>query len=425
MSTTLIVAISIGMGLGLGGLVAWLLASTRRARLEERLEREREASSEKIAVLEDAQKRLSDHFQQLSAEALKSNNEHFLALAQDKLGSFQREAGKDLESRQKAIDDLVAPIRESLGKVDEKLLAVEKERAGQYAALDRQLRLVTDSQERLRGETSNLVQALRAPTVRGRWGEIQLRRVVELAGMVDHCDFQEQTSQSTENGLQRPDLVVNLPGGKCLVVDAKVPLDAYLAAIETADEETRTRHMQAHARQVHEHMQKLAGKAYWRQFENTPDFVVMFLPGEVFYSAALEHDPALIERGFQKQVVLASPTTLISLMRAVHYGWSQERLAENARRISEEGRALYERVATLAGHFDKLGKSLGRSVDHFNAAVGSLDTRVVVSARRLKELGVSTKEALPEARPVEKLTRGLQSPELASALTEPPDVQDA
>ncbi|NNL65541.1 MAG: DNA recombination protein RmuC, partial [Myxococcales bacterium] len=377
------------------------------------------------ALLDDAQKRLSDSFQLLSAEALKSNNEQFLMLAKDKLESFQKEAGQDLDTRRKAIDELVAPIRESLGKVDEKLGAVEKERAGQYAALDRQLRMVTDSQEKLRGETSNLVQALRAPTVRGRWGEIQLRRVVEMAGMLDHCDFQEQTSQTTENGMQRPDLIVNLPGGKCLVVDAKVPLEAYLAATESADEEARQRHLQGHARHVHEHMKRLGEKAYWKQFENAPDMVVMFLPGEVFYSAALEQDPALIERGVQKHVVLASPTTLIALLRAVHYGWTQERLAENARRISEEGRVLYERVATLAGHFDQLGRSLGKSVDHFNRAVGSLDTRVVVSARRLKELGVSSKDSLPEGKPVEKHARALQSPEFASAPTEPSDVQDA
>ena len=415
-------ALAAGAGLGLGGLVAWLAANARHARLEERLRQEREAAAEKLTVLDDAQKRLSDAFQALSAEALHRNNEAFLQLARTQLGTFQSEAAQDLEGRRKAIDELVAPIRESLGKVDEKLQVVEKERAGHYAALTRQLELVAGSQEQLRSETANLAQALRAPSVRGRWGEMQLRRVVEMVGMLDHCDFHEQRTVSGEEGLQRPDLVVHLPAGKSVVVDAKVPLDAYLAAMETPGEDARRERLTEHARQVRGHMMKLSAKSYWKQFENAPDFVVMFLPGEVFYSAALEHDRSLLEDAFQRDVVLASPTTLISLLRAVHVGWNQEQLAENARKISEEGRLLYQRVATLAGHFEKLGSSLQSSVDHYNKAVGSLEQRVLVSARRMKDLGAGTSAELPEGRTVDQTPRALQSPELVSAPTEPIDV---
>jgi DNA recombination protein RmuC len=404
-------------GAALGGLLAWLVAGARQARLEEQLRREREAATEKLAVLDDAQKRLSDAFQALSAEALHRNNEAFLQLARTQLGGLQSEAVKDLDGRKKAIDELVAPIRESLGRVDEKLQVVEKERAGHYAALTRQLELLSGSQEQLRGETARLVQAMRAPTVRGRWGEMQLRRVVEMVGMLDHVDFHEQRTVSGDDGVQRPDMVVNLPAGKTVVVDAKVPLDAYLEAMEMAGEDARRERLTEHARQVRTHMQKLAARSYWKQFESAPDFVVMFLPGEVFYSAALEHDRSLLEDAFQRNVVLASPTTLVSLLRAVHVGWSQQQLAENARRISEEGRLLYERVGKLAEHFEKLGKSLRGAVGHYNNAIGSLEQRVLVSARRMKELGAGKGDELAALEPVERTPRPLQSAEL---VPEPP-----
>jgi DNA recombination protein RmuC len=413
------IAVLVGAaGLAVGGLVAWLAAHARHARLEEQLRSEREGAAAKLAVLDDAQKRLSDAFQALSAEALHRNNELFLQLARTQLGTFQSEASKDLDARRKAIDDLVAPIRESLGKVDEKIGVVEKERVGHYAALTQKLDQVAEAHRQLHGETAKLAQALRSTTVRGRWGEVQLRRVVELAGMLDHCDFQEQMTLAGDEGGLRPDLVVSLPGGASVVVDAKVPLDAYLAAMEATDEEARRSRMADHARQVREHMARLAARSYWKQFSDAPDFVVMFLPGEVFYSAALAHDPTLIEQAFEKRVLLASPTTLISLLRAIHLGWNQERLAENARRISEAGRELYERVVTLAGHFDKLGRSLDGSVKAYNDAVGSLESRVLVSGRRIKELGAGSVEGLPEPEPVERTVRALQSPELVSAATE-------
>lgn len=402
------VVVLVGAGVGLGGLVAWLVASARHARLEEQLRGEREAATEKLAVLDDAQKRLSDTFQKLATEALRESKTDFLQLARAQLEGYQSEASKDLDGRKKAIDELVAPIRESLGRVDER-----------YTALAKHLDLLSGTHDQLRNETAKLVQALRTTGVRGRWGEIQLRRVVELAGMLDYCDFHEQPTVSGEDGALRPDLVVSLPGGASVVVDAKVPLDAYLSAMEAVDEDVRRRHLEGHARQVREHMARLAAKAYWKQFADAPDFVVMFLPGEVFYSAALAHDPTLIEQGFEKRVLLASPTTLISLLRAVHLGWNQERLAENARKISEAGRELYERVVHLAGHFDRLGRSIEKSVDAYNAAVGSLEGRVLVSGRRIKELGAGTGDDLPEVKAVEGAVRTLQSPELAPAPTEP------
>jgi len=388
-------------GLALGGLVAWLVASARHARLEEQLRGEREATAEKLAILDDAQKRLSDTFQTLATEALRESKSDFLQLAREKLEGYQNEASKDLDGRKKAIDELVAPIRESLGRVDER-----------YTALAKHIDLLSS-------ETTKLGQALRTTTVRGRWGEIQLRRVVELAGMLDHCDFQEQVTLAGEDGALRPDLVVSLPGGASVVVDAKVPLDAYLSAMEAVDEDTRRSHLEGHSRQVREHMGRLAAKSYWKQFADAPDFVVMFLPGEVFYSAALAHDPTLIEQGFEKRVLLASPTTLISLLRAVHLGWNQERLAENARQISEAGRELYERVVTLAGYFEKLGRSIDSSVKAYNEAVGSLESRVLVSGRRIKELGAGSGVELPEPKAIESSVRALQSPEFAPAPTEP------
>lgn len=416
-------AISLGiLGLAVGALVAWLVSGARHARLEEQLRIEREATGDKLQALHDYDKRVQEAFQGLAQQVLQTSKEDFLQLAQTRLEGLHKTASQELDGKQKAIDELVKPIRESLGKVDEKLQTVEKERASQHAALFQHLRHVTEAQKELRSETANLARALRAPNVRGRWGEIQLRRVVELAGMVDHCDFHEQRTLQGEAGVLRPDLVVSLPGGASVVVDSKVPLDAYLSAAEATEADARDRHLDEHARKVREHMGKLAAKSYWTQFDEAPDFVVMFLPGEVFYSAALAQDPTLIEQGFQKRVLLASPTTLISILRAIHLGWNQERLAENARKISDEGRALYDRIKTLAEHFEKLGRSLKSSVEHYNRAVGSIDQRVVVSARRMKELGVGTQDDPPSLAPVEKRPRALQSPELASAPSETPDV---
>jgi DNA recombination protein RmuC len=378
-----------------------------RARLEAALELERKGSAEKIELLTRAGEDLQNAFKALAADALKSNNSSFLQIAQETLKRFQSEARGDLETRQKAIADLVAPVRESLGKVDAQIQQMEKERGRAYGALHEQVQSLITTQKELQSETGNLVRALRTPNVRGRWGEIQLRRVVEIAGMVSYCDFSEQETITSETGRLRPDLVVKLPGGKSVVVDAKTPLQAFLDAFETNDEEARRTALANHARQVRDHMNTLSGKKYWEQFEATPEFVVMFLPGETFFSAALEQDPGLIEHGVLNRVIPASPTTLIALLKAVAYGWNQEKLARNAHEISDLGKELHDRLRSLAGHITDVGKGLDRAVESYNKAVGSLESRVLVSARKFSELGASVPEQIPELEPVETTARAL------------------
>jgi DNA recombination protein RmuC len=413
-------ALGIAAGAGAGALVAWLASRGRVARLEERAAAERRAAGEKVALLERAEHTLREAFASLSAEALRRNNQSFLDLAQTRLGQFQQSAASDLDQRRRAVGDLVRPIQETLARVDGKLGEVEKERIAAYAGLVEQVRAMAQTQQALHAETGNLVKALRAPQVRGRWGEIQLKRVVEMAGMLDYCDFEEQASVGTADGRLRPDLIVRLPGGKTVVVDAKAPLAAYLDALDgTGDDGAREALLRDHARRVREHMVELGSKAYWNQFQPAPDFVLMFLPGEAFFSAACQCDPSLIEFGVNRQVIPASPTTLISLLRAIAYGWRQERIARNAQEISQLGRELHERIGTLAEHFDGLGRALDRSVEAYNRAVGSLESRVLVSARRFRELGVSGEE-LPAVPGVEHAVRGLQAPEmLGAAVPEP------
>ena len=382
-----------------------------RARLESAVELERKTSNEKIELLTTANERaaedLQNAFKALAADALKSNNSTFLQIAQETLRRFQSEASGDLEARQKAVADLVAPVRQSLDKVDAQIQQMEKERIDAYGGLRQQVDSLITSQKELQSETGNLVRALRTPNVRGRWGEIQLRRVVEIAGMLPYCDFSEQETIIGESGRLRPDLVVKLPGGKCVVVDAKTPLQAFLDAFETADEEVRRACLNAHARQVRDHINTLAGKKYWEQFESTPEFVVMFLPGETFFSAALEQDTGLIEHGVLNKVIPASPTTLIALLKAINYGWNQEKLARNAQEISALGKELHERLKKLAAHITAVGTNLDRAVEAYNQAVGSLESRVLVSARKFAELGAPVAEDILEVEPIEKTARTL------------------
>jgi DNA recombination protein RmuC len=343
----------------------------------------------------------------LAADALKTNNSTFLQIAQETLKRFQSEAQGDLDARQKAVADLVTPVRESLSKVDAQIQQMENARSEAYGDLKSQVQSLIVTQKELQSQTGNLVRALRTPNVRGRWGEIQLRRVVEIAGMLPYCDFAEQETITSDAGRFRPDLVVKLPGGKVVVVDAKTPLQAFLDAFETTDEDIRRARLADHARQVRDHINTLSGKKYWEQFESTPEFVVMFLPGETFFSAALEQDTGLIEHGVLNRVIPASPTTLIALLKAINYGWNQEKLARNAQQISDLGKELHERLRKLAGHITGVGTSLDRAVEAYNQAVGSLENRVLVSARKFAELGASVAEDIPDLEPIETTARAL------------------
>jgi DNA recombination protein RmuC len=385
-----------------GFALAWLLVSGR-------LREERQSSQEKLALLHEAQQKLSDAFKALSADALARNNQAFLDLAKATLAQTQEAAHGDLQLRQQAIAEMVTPVRASLDKVDVRIQELEKARAGAYAGLQEQVRNLLETQTQLRAETGKLVAALRTPSVRGNWGEIQLRRVVEMAGMLDHCDFTTQTSVTSEEGRLRPDLLVRLPAGKIIVVDAKAPLDAYLQAMEAVDEPTRKARLADHARQVRTHMAALGRKSYWEQFDHAPEFAVLFLPGECFFSAALEADPALIEMGVERNIILATPTTLIALLRAVAYGWRQEDLAQNAAEISALGKELYKRLSDMGDHWNKVGLNLERAVEAYNAAVGSLESRVMVSARKFADLKTAPLGVeIAELEPVDKSVRALQ-----------------
>jgi DNA recombination protein RmuC len=377
--------------------------------LEAKSTEERRSAQEKLDLLDQAQQKLADAFKALSADALKSNNQSFMELATVQLEKFQATAQGDLALRQQAIDELVKPLKVSLEKVDGKLQEIETSRASAHASLSEQIKSLATTQSQLQGETTNLVKALRTPNVRGRWGEIQLQRVVEIAGMIEYCDFTQQTSVTTEIGRLRPDMIIKLPSRKNIIVDSKVPLQAYLESLESPDDESRIVKLKEHARQVRAHVTQLGTKAYWEQFQPTPEFAILFLPGETFFSAALEHDPQLLEFGVEKSVILATPTTLIALLKAIAYGWRQEQVAENAEKISALGKELYERTQILVSHFSKIRKNLNSTVGAFNEAVGSLESRVLVSTRKFKELGACTGDDIEILEELDRVPRKLQS----------------
>ena len=389
------------------------------------LEGERRAATERMASFKNATDELSEKFKALSRDALEDNNQSFLQLANSTLERFQQTAKGDLEQRQQAIDQLVKPLKESLEKVDGKIGEIEKARSGAYAELREQVKNLATSQTKLQTETGNLVNALRAPHVRGRWGEIQLRRVIELAGMLQYCDFVEQETVTTSDGRIRPDVIVKLPGNRTIVIDAKVPFDAFYESISTTDDIVRSAKLKDHARLVRTHIGNLSKKSYWEAVQPTPEFVLLFLPGETFYSAALEIDPKLIEDGVAQGVIIATPTTLIALLKAVSYGWRQEQMATNAHEVSKLGKDLYDRLRTFSNYFADIGRGLDRALDSYNKGVGSLEARVLVTARKFKERGALAGEEIEVLEPIDKLARPLSLdegglfPDLVAAEVEP------
>ncbi len=399
--TLIILGITALLSGAIGWLVAHLRSQKRLTELTTTLELERQAAQEKLAGLEQT-------FATLSRQALKDSNETFLQLAQESLKQFHVQAKGDLEQKEKAVENLVRPVREALEKTELQIRLMEKERKEAYGSLSKHLESMTQTQQLLQGETRNLVQALRRPEVRGQWGELTLKRLAELAGMVEHCDFYQQENTNTDEGRLRPDMIVRMPGGREIVVDVKTPLDAYLSAVEASDDETRRKHLEHHARKVRERVRELSNKSYWTQFKNAPDFVILFIPGDQFLSAALDLDRDLLEDALQQKVILTTPTSFVALLRAVAYGWRQESLTANAERIRDVGEELYGRLATFSEHLVKLGRSLGGAVTDYNKAIGSFEAKVLPGARKFSEMGVSTGKLLEEPEPVDKAVRDMQ-----------------
>ncbi len=429
-------------GLALGGVVVYLFLKASSSALEarsEELERSRGAAETELSGLRESntslradlaareqelkgwvekQKEFAQQFNALSREALDKNNRSFLELAQTQMKEMMKGVDAKETERKLEMEKLVNPLSKSLEEVSKHVREVEKDREKAYASITEQVKGLSEAQLAIRKEANNLVNALRKPSVRGRWGEIQLKRVVEMAGMLDHCDFEEQHTVHSDNGRLRPDLIVHLAGGKTIVVDAKAPLSAYLDAVETEDEEQRDQLMMKHAEQVRTHIRQLSTKAYQDQFQSTPDMVILFLPGESFYYAAQEKDPSLIEQGIDNNVIVATPTTLITLLKAVAYGWRQEQLADNAQKISRLGQELYERLSVMVDHVSKMGRGLNTAVTSYNKAVASMESRVMVSARKFKELGSSTSAELPEIARLEATPRQLELEEKTESETE-------
>lgn len=390
-----------------------------------RLREEAGKIEERIRTLEEAEKKLTEAFAAASQEAIKNNAEQFLQLAKTQFEGMNKEGANELGKKEKAIADLLSPIQEKLAKLDESTRAMEKERSEAYGSLTEQVKSMMEAQQKLEKGTNKLVTALRNPHQRGQWGEFQLRRVVEMAGMVEHCDFQSQVTKEGEDGRLRPDIIVKMPNDRVIVVDAKVPFESYSKAVEGETEEERKELFAHHARQVRQHIEKLSRKSYHQQFESTPEFVVMFLPAEPMFSAALESDPGLVDFGVQNQVLICTPITLIALLKAVAAGWRQEQLHENAMQIGKMARDLHKRVGRLASNFAKLGRSLNSSINAYNESVGSLEGSVLPQMRKFTELDSSISEDIEEPQPVNERARVLQAPELKKALPKPPGLAPA
>ncbi len=377
-----------------------------KTQLQTTLELERAHAAEKIAYAKQQnQEQLTRTLSELTTRALQQSSESFLKLAQESLAKHHTKSESNLKERQQAIETLLQPIRKALEKNEQQLREIEKERKESYGALSQHLEGMAKTQTQLQQETRNLVQALRRPEVRGQWGELTLKRLAELAGMAQHADFAEQLQIEGENSLLRPDMIIHLPDQRAIIVDAKTPLDAYLNATETDDETVRKQELDRHANNVRKRVRELAAKSYWSQFEESPDFVVLFIPGDQFLGAALERDATLLEDALQEKVILATPTSLVALLRAVAFGWRQQEVAKNAAEIRDLGTQLYDRLTTFSAHLGKLGKNLDGSVDSFNKAVGSLERNVLPGARKFTEMGIQPKKEIQEMLPIEKLTR--------------------
>lgn len=421
LSTLVDTAGPILLGIFAAGLVAGMLigiamrsrrlqeSEHQRRELELTLDLQRQNQQQLDEVLAQTRQQLANTFNQLSDEALNRNNNQFLKLAEENLKRFQSEAKSDLGNKEKAIEQMLKPINEALENTRKQIHEIEKERKETYGSLNATITQMAQNQQQLQQETHNLVQALRRPEVRGQWGEMTLRRLAEISGMVAHCDFFEQTHTQTETGGIRPDMIVRLPESREIIVDAKTPLDAYLSAVQAGDESERKRELKRHAQVIRSRVRELSRKNYWAEFSQSPEFVVLFVPGEQFLSAALEVDPALLEDSMSQNIILATPTNFIALLRAVSYGWKQQALAENAEVIRELGETLYKRLSTFGNHLGKLGNSLGSSVNHFNSAVGSLERQVLPGARKFTEMGISTKSEISDLPPIEQQPRQVQN----------------
>jgi len=404
-------------GFAIGAIVIWLFRGRQLSRLrienqtlEMTLRLERQSNEQLDELLDQTRFQLADTFSQLSNAALNQNNEQFLKLAEENLKRYQSEAKADLQSREHAIEQLIKPINDTLTKTSQHINDLEKERQQAYGQIHSTIRHMHEGQQTLKQETQNLVQALRRPEVRGQWGEMTLRRLAELSGMVAHCDFFEQTSQDTDNGRIRPDMIVRLPESREIIVDAKTPLDAYLSAIQAKDDVIKSKELRRHASAIRQRAKALSAKNYWAEYTQSPEFVVMFIPGEHFLSAALELEPELLEETMQWNVILATPSNFIAILRAVSYGWKQQALTENAMVIRDLGETLYKRLSVFTGHLGKLGNSLNSSVEHFNKTVGSLERQVLPSGKRFLEMGIRAKEELEAVPPIETQIRQVSEP---------------
>ena len=421
---------ALGIGLALGALIVWLIGRRRRRALEDavgtletRIKDQDALQIERESAFEAATSRLAKAFSELSHQSLRSNSENFLRLAEQNLGMHQEKAKRELSERESAIENLVKPIRDALQQSQQQISALEKARSEAYGSIRAQLETMQQNQQSLTQETQNLVNALRRPEVRGRWGEITLRRLVELAGMVEHCDFQEQVHSAGDDQAVRPDMIVRMPDQRELVVDVKTPLDAYLEAVSAKDDAQKKLGLERHARNVREHIRKLSSKAYWKQFDRSPEFVILFIPGDQFLSAALNEDPDLIESALSQQIILATPTSFVALLKAVAYGWRQLALAENAEEIRHLAEDLYGRLSVFVGHLNRVGRQLESSVENYNRAVGSLERKVLPGARKFVELGVHPKKELESLETLESIPRQLAENSADEADVPPPPVE--